>query len=409
MIRPIAISLSPNLEGKDVLLSLKLLLSPRSFYNGDCVRRLETYFRRFFSVSYAVSFTSGRGALYAILKALGIGRDDEVLLQPFTCVAVPNSVIATGAMPIYVDISSFLTFDISDLEKKITKRTKAIIVQHTFGIPSPMEQISALAKKYNLFVIEDCAHVIGGTYKGKKLGTFGDAAFFSFGRDKAFSSVFGGMAITDNKKLGNEIRHFQRLQEYPKFGFVAQQLFHPIAFYFFVLPLYNLFFLGKLVLVFFQKLKFLSFPVLPEEKKGKTLPVFSKKLPNALACMMLSQIERIKEFNQHREEIVEYYISQLSSQYDLPFAKKTPLLRFPMLLDKRDELISKLKRKGIYIGKWYSEIIDPKGVNLDNIHYKVGFCPNAERIAKQIVNLPTYPVMKKNDAQTIVSFLKNDV
>ncbi len=406
MKRPIAISLSPNLENKDVLFALQMLFSPLQFFKGEGMRLLEQWFRQYFGVSYAVSFTSGRGAMVAILKSLRIKKEDEVLLQSFTCVAVPNAIIATGAMPVYVDISESLTIDIADLQKKISEKTKAIIVQYTFGIPADIKEIVRIGKKYKIAVIEDCAHVIGGVYENKKLGSFGDAAFFSFGRDKACSSVFGGMAITNNKLLGLAIRQFQRQQDYPGFFWVMQQLFHPIAF-FFILPLYNFASLGKVLLVVLQKLHFLSFPVLQEEKEGKSLPLFIKKLPNALACLALFQLRRLNEFNQKRETIVDMYIRELKdSKYTMPYKKVFPLLRFPLLVEKRDELIASLKKNGVYIGKWYAEIIDPKGVDYKKIFYKRGSCPNAEYIATKIINLPTYPTMTKHDGEKVISLIK---
>ncbi len=406
MKRPIAISLSPNLENKDVLLASKMLFSPLQFFKGEGVRLLEQWFRQYFGVSYAVSFASGRGALVAILKSLTIGKGDEVVLQSFTCVAVPNAVIATGAMPVYVDITDSLTIDTEDLQKKITKKTKAIIVQHTFGIPADIKEIVRIGKKYKVSVIEDCAHGIGEIYEGKKLGSFGDAAFFSFGRDKAFSSVFGGMAITNNKALGLAIRQFQRQQGYPNSFWVVQQLLHPIAF-FFILPLYNFASLGKVLLVILQRLHVLSFPVLQEEKEGKSVPVFIKKLPNALCNLALLQLKRLNECNQKREKIVNMYLRALQDpKYIMPYKKSFPLLRFPLLVEKRDELVAILKKNNVYIGKWYAEIIDPKGVDYKKIFYQRGSCPNAEYIATKIINLPTYPTMTEMDAQKVIFLIK---
>ncbi len=407
--RPLAISLSPNTQGKDVLLALKFLFSPFAFFKGDGIGLLEQWFRQYFGVSHAVSFVSGRGAMYTILKALRIGKGDEVILQSFTCVAVPNAILATGAKPCYVDINDLTTINVKDLQKKISKKTKAIIVQHTFGIPSEMDEILGIAKAHKIVVIEDCAHIIGGVYKGKKLGTFGDAAFFSFGRDKAFSSVFGGMAITNNKNLGNTISQLQEKQGYPSFFWVAQQLFHPIAF-FFILPLYNFFSLGKIFLFVLQKLSLLSFPVLLQEKQGKTLPVFAKKLPNSLAFLALFQLQRIDIFNNTRKTITEFYIKELSrTGYDVLYKNIMPLLRFPFVCKKREEVLQALKKHGIYVGNWYAEIIDPKGVDLNKVFYKKGMCPNAENIAKNIINLPTYPILKIEDAKKIVEILKNYV
>lgn len=405
MRRPIAISLAPNLEKKDTLLALKLAFAPWMFLRGSCVRSLEQWFRQYFNVTTAVAFNSGRSSLFAILKAVGIGKGNEVAIQSFTCVSVPNSIIWLGAKPVYVDITSALTMSPEDLERKITKKTKAIIVQHTFGIPSKLKEILRIARKHKLFIIEDCAHTIGGDYKGGKLGLFGDAALFSLGRDKAFSSVFGGIAITNNKVLGEKLRLFKRNLEYPSFFWVFQQLFHPIAFWV-ILPLYNIFSLGKIILVLLQKVHLLSFPVSLEEKEGRSKP-FLKKLPNALACLALLQLKRINEFNSKREEITEFYLKELRElDLPLPYENIAPLLRFPLLIEKRDRVMQVFAKKRIYLGKWYSEIVDPRGVNFKQIFYQKGSCPNAEFIAKKIINLPTYSAMTISEAQKVISLLK---
>lgn len=407
--RPIAISLSPNTETRDVLQALKLILSPWQFFKGKYEKSLEQWFRQYFSVSYAVGFNSGRSALLSILKALEIGKDDEVILQSFTCVAVPNSVIAAGAKPVYADISNSLTLDPYDLEEKITKKTKAIIIQHTFGIPADLAQIIKISKKYKINIIEDCAHTVGGEYKGKKLGLFGEAAFFSFGRDKAFSCVFGGMAITDNKEIGKKLRIYQKNKDYPNFAWILRQLFHPIAF-FIILPIYDFFSLGKILLVLLQKLQMLSLPVFKEEKEGEMKKNFVKKLPNSLACLALFQLKRIKEFNQKRVDISSFYLKELKGEnVILPCPEVVSFLRFPLIVENRDECISFLRKNGVYIGKWYAGIIDPKGVNFNNINYQRGLCPNAEVIARKIINLPTYPAMRSKNAEKVVKLLKQYV
>lgn len=401
MKRPIAISLAPNLENSDVLLALRILFSPLLWFGTEYVKILEQWFRQYFTVSYAVSFASGRGALTAVLKSMDIKEKDEVILQAFTCVAVPNAITAIGAKPVYADIDKTFTINVSDIEGKVSEKTKAIVVQHTFGIAANMRKIRTLVKKHNLFLIEDCAHTVGGWYENRKLGTLGDAAIFSFGRDKTFSSVFGGMAITKNDTLGKKIRYFQKLQGNPSIFWTMQQLFHPIAF-FFILPLYNTFSLGKILLVVLQKLRFLSFPVMTQEKEGESIPLFMKKLPNTLALFSISQLRRLERFNKKRREI--------SLIYTRAFGNKSygdiALLRFPLLIEKRDELVGFLQKNGIYVGKWYSEIIDPKGTNLKKIGYQRGSCPNAEKLAQHIVNLPTYPTMTVTDAKKVVAIIK---
>ena len=137
-------------------------------------------------------------------------------MQAFTCNAVPNPVLWAGLKPVYVDCDE-KTFNIDkeDLKKKITPRSRVLIVQHTFGLPADMDAISEICRKNNLILIEDCAHSLGAEYKNKKVGTFGKAAFFSFSRDKVISSVYGGMAVTEDHELTKKIKEYQLKIGYP--------------------------------------------------------------------------------------------------------------------------------------------------------------------------------------------------
>ncbi|MDP2649923.1 MAG: DegT/DnrJ/EryC1/StrS family aminotransferase [bacterium] len=407
MLRPTAISLSPNVQKEDVLTALKMFFKPRCVIKGKYINLLEEWFKNFYHVSHSISFISGRGALYATLKSLNVIQGDEVIMQAFTCVAVCDPIISLGAKPVYCDITQSLTIEPLDIERKITNKTKVIIVQHTFGIPANMRAIIEIAKKHKIAVIEDCAHIIGAEYENKKLGLFGDAAIFSFGRDKAFSSVFGGMVLTDNDVLGKKIEVFQEKLNYPSFLWSLQQLFHPVALSV-VLPLYNFLSLGKLLLVFLQSIHFLSFPVSKEEKEG-FLPIsYVKKLPNSLALLVLLQLKKMKVYNKKRQEFARLYLKSFHS-YELPYKKPISFLRFPVLIENRDKVLKNLTREGIYLGKWYSEIIDPKGVNFDKIYYTKGMCPNAEKIAEKIINLPTYPIMSNKEAERVVKVFKKYV
>lgn len=405
MRRPIAIGLSPNLEFSDILRSFSHIISPFTYQKGDKIGLLEQWFRTFFGVPYAVSFNSGRGALYALLKTVGIGSLDEVLVQAFTCAAVPNAVIWLGAIPIYVDVNNSFTMNPKDLERKISKKTKVIVVQHTFGIPASLDLILKIAKVHNLWVIEDCAHVLGEEFKGKKLGTFGDAALFSFGRDKAFSSVFGGMAITKNRELGKKLRTFQKTLELPSFFWIFQQLFHPLA-SFVILPLYN-FLIGKIFLFLLQKIRLISFPVTSKEKQARLEDQLIKKLPNALASLALFQLKRLRVFNSKRKVLSRLYIKELGEKFDIPYKKEISFLRFPILVEDRDAVMVHLRKHSVYVGKWYSEIIDPKGIDLKKMFYQRGSCPNAELLVKKILNLPCYPTLEKREAQRVIALLKN--
>ena len=214
MFRPIHIGLSPNTAREDYLVALKTVCQPWMWKKGITITKVESWFKDYFHTETAVSFNAGRSALLAILNSLELEKGSEVFMQAFTCVAVPNAVIWTGAHPVFVDIDSSLNFDVTDALKKVTSKTKAVIVQHTFGVPADMDKIIHFCNKHNLVLIEDCAHSLGATHKGKLVGTLGDASFFSFGRDKVVSSVFGGMAIINSKFK------VERIPKKPKISFV---------------------------------------------------------------------------------------------------------------------------------------------------------------------------------------------
>src|SRR5215467_12534199 len=177
-------------------------------------RDYEKSFAKAVGLPHAYAFWKGRVALYAILRALGIGPGDEVLVPGFTCVVVPNAVRFTKATPVYVDIASgSYNIDPERIEDSITPRCRAIVVQHTFGIPANLDAVTRIARKRRLAVIEDCAHALGSTYRGLPLGQFGEAAFFSSQWSKPFTTGLGGVAVTSDENIANNLgtisEHFE--------------------------------------------------------------------------------------------------------------------------------------------------------------------------------------------------------
>lgn len=408
MLNPIAISLSPNTSLKDVALALKLLFTPWQWQEGGAIKALEEQFENYFQVRHAVSFNSGRSAEYAILKATGIKKEDEVLIPAFTCVVVPNSVLWLGGKPIYVDFEEdSLNMDPVDLKKKITPKAKAIIAQYTFGKPAKIDQIKKIAEKNKLFLIEDCAHSLGAKFKGKKLGTFGEAAFFSFGRDKVISSVFGGMAITDDPKIGKGLLEIQKRINFPSRFWVFQQLLHPIAFSL-IMPVYNFFGLGKIILVGLQKLGLLSRAVSHQEKMTRKPRCYPAKLPNAQATLALFQFQRLAQFNQIRKKISRIYRDKLKikSLKSLPQIEGEIYMRHPVISDRAKDLLMYAKKRGVLLGDWYQNIVDPQGVDLAKVGYIWGSCPVAESVARKVINLPTYPRITTKEAKRIVAVIE---
>ena len=171
---------------------------------GKSVKTFEKKFAQFHNLKYAITTTSGTTALHTAISALNIKKGDEVLVPDLTFISSASIILQQQAKPIFVDINP-VTFciDITDLEKKITEKTKAIIVVHLYGHPVEIETILKIAKKHNLKIIEDCAQSHGAKYKGQYVGTFSDIACFSFYQTKNLTCGEGGMVLMNNKKLYN--------------------------------------------------------------------------------------------------------------------------------------------------------------------------------------------------------------
>ena len=417
LLRPISISLSPNVEKEDIQLDLELIKNKKEWKEGEKIRELEEEFKNYLGEKYAISFNSGRSAFLAILNSLDLRGDDEVLLQAFTCNAVPNPIIWSGLKPVYVDCDEkTFNIDVEDLKKKITSQSRAVVVQHTFGLPADLDEILEICQENNLILIEDCAHSLGAEYgstsspqvQGEKVGTFGRASFFSFSRDKVISSVYGGMVTTNDENLAKKIKEFQEKLDYPSNFWTFQQLLHPILMENVILPSYSIF--GKYLLILFQWLHILSKAVHWTEKRGRKPGYFPKKLPNALASLALSQLKRMDKFNEYRRGIATFYYDNLKDlKLELPSEfedRKQIFLRFTVKHPKARQIIKEFWRKNILIGDWYDKVIAPYDTRLDMMQYKLGSCPKAEKLANETFNLPTHINISKQDAEKIISFLK---
>ena len=411
-IKPISISLSPNTEQDDILLAFKLLFQPWRWKKGGAIHGLEQEFARQSEAKYVYSFNSGRSSFLAILQSLGLQPGDEVLLQAFTCNAVPNPVLWTGLKPVYVDCrEDDYNMDAEDLERKITSKSRAVIVQHTFGLPVDMDRIGEICKRRNLILIEDCAHALGATYKGKKVGTFGKAAFFSFSRDKVISCVYGGMVVTNDGQLAKNIQTFQQKIGYPSYLWILQQLLHPVVMNWKILPLYAVG--GKHLLVIAQWLHILSKAVHWKEKRGRMPGYFPRRLPNALAILALHQFKKLERFNAHRRQIAALYAKELSNTkykiLDTKYREGNIFLRFPVAHPNAHEIIKKAWRNNLLIGDWYTSPVAPHDTRLDAVGYVMGKCPIAEKLAKVTFNLPTNIRITKKEADSIIQCILNQV
>ena len=181
-----------------------------NYWTGKKGMEFEEQFRDWAGATMAVSCTNGTAALHIGISALGIGPGDEVIVPSYSFIASSFAVVQAGAIPVFADVTEDHTIDPASIEKLITKRTKGIVVVHLYGVVADMGPILEIAKKHNLYVIEDVAQCIGGEYNGKKTGTIGDVGCFSFCQSKHFTTGGeGGMVLTMNEDIGWECRSFR--------------------------------------------------------------------------------------------------------------------------------------------------------------------------------------------------------
>lgn len=411
MRRAIAVDLAPNYEADDVWLALTLLLQPRRWVPGDAPTRLAQAVHRLLPRRTVLPFGSARTALWAVLASFAWPAGEEVLLQAFTCVAVPAAVRWAGLRPVFVDIAPrTFNLDPADLAAKITSRSRAVIVQHTFGYPAALDDIRLVAKQSGLAVVEDCAHALGATYRGQPLGTFGDAAVFSFGRDKALSGVFGGLAATPDSAVAARLHAFWSDQTQPAaLTWVARQLLQPVVTSVARATLHRLGF-GRALLRVARRVGALSLAVEPAEYRGEP-PSFQRyRMPNALAELALHQWEKLEQFTRHRQSLAAIYQQRLQGHGGVQLAvavdQAVPApIRFPFTCRDPARVIEAASRVGVHVGEWYRPVIAPPGVAPYHVGYVPGSCPRAEAASAGVVNLPTHIGVNQPDAERIAALV----
>ncbi|MFQ5493516.1 MAG: DegT/DnrJ/EryC1/StrS family aminotransferase [Candidatus Dojkabacteria bacterium] len=339
----------------------------------------------------AVAFDSARSSFYSILAAYGIGEGDEVIIPAFTCLVITNPVIWVGAKPVYIDTGDDFNMDLSDLKKKVTKNTKAVLVQHTFGKPIDVGKVREIVGE-DVKIIEDTAHCLGGELNGRKLGTLGDAAILTFGIEKIISTVRGGMAITNDQELAIKLR--QRQIGAKRFGLrrLIASLINPV-FWWFVTPVYYLgigkLTLGRIFAWIGHRISLFGNMIEDCEYESKMPAWIPARLPGALATLGSLQMKKLDSFNAHRMKIASIYESELGISYPSDLPVKNVVLRFPVLVDDRHAVLQAAKKIHVVLGDWYKSILYAPEFTWRGFEYIKGMAPNAERLSAMIVNLPT--------------------
>ncbi len=406
MSKLIAIDASPNTQKEDIFLILKLLLSPFSWNGNKYSQRLQDYFQQRYNPKVSLVTKSGRAALYLLLSA-AIKPGDEVITQAFTCIVVPNAILWVGGKPVFVDIGRHTyNLDPKDLKKKITKKTKAVIIQHTFGIPSNIKDIQKICKENNLLLIEDCAHALGAKYNSKLIGTFGDGAIFSFNQDKVVSGINGGVLIIHNPKLAE---NFKAKLDKPSNWQTFKTLLHPLLWWV-ATPVYETFSLGKLLVFIGWRAGILYNTITPQEESSKMPLGLLEELSNPQAALILQGLQRLDKDNRRRQKIAEEYRKELSKIGLHPTQLKStdPIyMRYPLQVKDPQALVKAARKEGLILGRWYTSPIFPNTEAVKDF-YQEGRCPIAEVTGKHIVNLPTFPRLSDNEVDRVINVIKKD-
>ena len=391
----------------------------KRFLERPSKKVVDEFEKRFASIvgdGQAVSFASGRMGFYALMKVLGIGPGDEIILQGSTCVVMVNSILRTGATPVFADIDPE-TFGSSaeQIEKCITPKTKMVVAQHSFGIPCKIDNIAELCKEKNIFLLEDSALAVGSTFNGEKVGNFGDAALFSTDHSKPINTIIGGLIYTKNSYLANRLKEIKdECLELPEWKqralwtqFLIERKFCNPQKY------------GYMGII--EARRALSFklfknnqPFLTDEHGSKMESVYPypAKLPSFLAAIGLYEIERWPEISIQRKEIFRDLLDITTKSYVgnfLPRAYFDPRLDIIPLRfvwsQPNGSVMRKLLSHVVHVDwTWFLLPIIAASEPLECLGYKGGYCPISESIGKNMVNMPCN--IYKKDLPLLINGLK---
>jgi dTDP-4-amino-4,6-dideoxygalactose transaminase len=365
----------------------------------DYSSELETKFANFYNQRFAVATASGRQAMELVLKSFNLSEGDEVIFPTLTFYILPSIVKNMGFKPVFVNCGDDFNIDVKELKQKISSKTKVIIATHIFGKPCKIDEIMKLAKINKIKVIEDCAHVQAIKYRGKFLGTFGDASFFSFQNRKPINAFGGGILITNSKEIEKTARETISKQKNSRFSIVPRFLLNYFELmmtnrYLYLFPLlwWKSEVYGKFVSNIYQKVH--------HENVDKR-----KKFSRLQARLALEQFNHIKETNSKRLSIAKNYFDQLGllKEIELPKIKKGEHSFYSLitLSPKSEKLSKELFSAGVDVGtkqvilRNCGKIYDPKG------DYK-----KTEELLNKMVELPMYRQLTKKDILHITDNVK---
>ncbi len=344
-----------------------------------CIQ-FETDFKKYTQAKQALAVNSATAAMHLGLNVLGIGKGDEVITTPLTFVSTANVIIHVGAKPVFADVNiNSGNIDPKEIEKKITKKTKAIIPVHLHGRPCDMDAITKLAKKYKLFVMEDAAHATEAWFKGKKIGSISDMTAFSFYVTKNVATGEGGMLTTNNKKWADEVR-IRRLHGISKDAWkrYSAEGYHPYE---------------------------------------AVYPGFKYNMMDIQASLGIHQLKRVEKNLKIRNKYWQIYTNAFSKiDGVIPPAPDEPEiiharhlyainLELNQLKINRNQFIDALKQENIGAGVHFTALHTHKYYR-ETFGFKKNDFPNAAWIGDRTISLPFYPHMSQKDINDVIEAVK---
>lgn len=332
---------------------------------GPNVQKIEKTIAEYCGCKRAVACANGTDALHLALRALGIGQGDEVITTAFTFVATTETIGIVGATPVFADINpETFNIDVNDIESKITEKTKAILPVHLYGQPADMDPIMEIAKKHNLYVIEDCAQAIGASYKGKKVGSFGDFGCFSFFPTKNLGCYGdGGMITTDNDEYAEKIIALRNHGG-------KNRYYH--------------------------------------DQLG-----LNSRLDEVQAAILNVKFPHINKWNDRRREIAYKYNELFKDVSEIVTPKEISSVnsvyhQYTVRVPNRDELQKEMHEAGVMCMIYY-----PIPLHKQEVHSKLNlpknYLPITEKATEVVLSLPIYPDLTEEQIITVAETLKSKV
>ncbi|BBU41194.1 UDP-4-amino-4,6-dideoxy-N-acetyl-beta-L-altrosami ne transaminase [Aeribacillus pallidus] len=348
---------------------------------GPYLAKFEQAVAEYVGAKYAVAFSNGTAALHGACFAAGIGNGDEVITTPMTFAASANCVIYQGGTPIFSDIDEkTYNIDPNKIEEKISDKTKAIIPVDFTGQPTELDGILEIAKKHNLVVIEDAAHALGAVYKGKRVGSISDMTMFSFHPVKHITTGEGGIITTNNRE------YYDKLLQFRSHGITREKdklnEFHGPWYY---------------------EMQFLG---------------YNYRMTDIQAALGTSQLKKVDKFVELRRKYVAMYNEAFKDIDEIitPFQHEDGQsswhlyiirLKLDKLTASRREIFEALQQQNIGVNVHYIPVhLQPY---YQQLGYKKGICPNAEKLYEEMITLPLFPAMSEKDVNDVIKAVKRTI